>query len=541
MQSNYVDQCNELQIHGLVIFFFIPMVKHFFTFVTMKYILPFILIVLTISACKRSAHSPIPASHDYCHLLTGTQPHLTDEIKNVDSLVRNGKTGVYILEEGSDAITSRANLSQSAQETMDIQYFIFSEDNIGTISCDYMLRAACRGVKVRVIVDDLLVDTDHNYILALNQHENVEIKIYNPNINIGKNMVFTLFKATTDFRGINQRMHHKTYIVDGQVAITGGRNIADEYFDFDHEYNFRDRDVLLVGGQATEIQDAFDEYWDSELSVSVSELIEYSSKDYDPFIVYKYIYDYSNDSLNFWPKIRNYIPFAMATVINSEDFHWVDHLQFVSDEPGKNDGFEGLEGGGNTTTALVDLVNHAKSEIYIQSPYLIVSDLGYNLFKRAVERGVDVYILTNSLASTDNLEAFNGYQRNRQRLLDAGVHLYEYKPDAAIRKDLMTGDLQKNLDFVPVFGLHAKSMVVDDSISVVGTFNLDPRSANLNTECITILSEPVINSKMKDIMKEELEAQNAWHVIPGSNPDGKAGRWKRFKAWTKGVVPVSVL
>ena len=497
--------------------------------------------ILIFTACNKSAPSPIAASHDYCSLLSGAQPHQANIITSVDSLVREGKTGIYVLEEGSDAITTRANLSQNAQKTMDIQYFIFSEDNIGTISCDYMLRAACNGVKVRVIVDDLMVDTDYNYILALDQHENVDIKIYNPNMNIGKNMVYTLFKATTDFRGINQRMHHKTFIVDGKVAITGGRNIADEYFDFDHEYNFRDRDVLLVGGQSTVIQSAFDEYWESELSVPVSELIEYSSEDYDPYIVYNYIYDYSNDSLNFWPKIRKYIPYAINNVMNSDDFHWVDNLQFVSDIPGKNDGTQGMAGGGNTTTALVELVNNAKKEVYIQSPYLIVSELGYNLFKNAVDRGVEIYILTNSLASTDNLEAFNGYQRNRQRLLDAGVHLYEYKPDAAIRKNLMTGDLQKNLDFVPTFGLHAKSMVVDDSISVIGTFNLDPRSANLNTECITILFEPAINTTMKGIMKEELEAQNAWHVIQGSSPDYEAGRWKRFKAWTKGVVPVSIL
>lgn len=507
----------------------------------MKYLLSFLLLSLLFCACENRSPSPIAASHDYCHLLSGSQPHRTNIKTIVDSLTQEGKTGIYILETGAEAITTRANLSQNAQETMDIQYFIFSEDNIGTISCDYMLRAACSGVKVRVIVDDLMVDTDYNYILALDQHENIDIKIYNPNMNIGKNIVYTLFKATTDFRGINQRMHHKTFIVDGKVAITGGRNIADEYFDFDHEYNFRDRDILLVGGQASDIQNAFDEYWDSELSVSVTELIEYSSNEFDPFEVYKYIYDYSNDSLNFWPQIRDYIPYSINSVMASEDFHWVDSLLFVSDIPGKNNETTRLDGGGNTTTALIALINNANEEVYIQSPYLIVSDLGYYIFKSAVDRGVAIHILTNSLASTDNLEAFNGYQRNRQRLLDAGVHLYEYKPDAAIRKNLMTGDLQKKLDFVPIFGLHAKSMVVDNSISVVGTFNLDPRSANLNTECITILTSKKINTKMKEIMKEELQSQNAWHVTQEHNPDSKAGRWKRLKAWTKGIVPVSIL
>ena len=507
----------------------------------MKYILSLFIFNLLLVACENRVPSPLTASHDYCYLLSGNQPHTDPSAIQIDTQIREGKTGVYVLEEGSDAIASRANLSQNAQKTMDIQYFIFSEDNIGTISCDYMLRAACNGVKVRVIVDDLMVDTDYNYILALDQHENISIKIYNPNMNIGRNMAYTLYKASTDFRGINQRMHHKTFIVDGQVAITGGRNIADEYFDFDHTYNFRDRDVLLVGGKATDIQHAFDEYWGSDLSVPVSELIEYSSKDYDPYTVYNYIYDYSNDSLNFWPAIRSHIPHSIHSLMASEDFHWIDSLQFVSDTPGKNNETTSLGGGGKTTSALIQLINEADKEIYIQSPYLIVSELGYFLFKTAVERGVEIHILTNSLASTDNLEAFSGYQRNRERLLAAGIHLYEYKPDAAIRKRLMSGDLQKKLDFIPIFGLHAKSMVVDDSISVVGTFNLDPRSANLNTECITILMSQDINTTMKQIMKEELQIQNAWHVTQDYNPDKEAGSWKRFKAWTKGIVPTSVL
>jgi len=505
----------------------------------MKYTFILFFIVSTILSCSNGTPSPINASYDYCSLLTESQGSSMKLV--IDSLTVDGKTGVFVLEKGEDAITNRANLSQSATESMDIQYFIFSEDNIGIISCDYMLRAACRGVKVRVIVDDLMVEANYNHILAIDQHENIELKIYNPNINIGKNLTSTLYEAASDFRAINQRMHHKTFIVDKKVAITGGRNIADEYFDFDHEYNFRDRDVLLVGGQAKDVQNAFDEYWNSELSVPLTELIEYSSSDYDPSVVYQFIYEYSMDSLNFWPKIRAYIPYAVADVMSSEDFIWVDSLSFISDQPGKNDQEDGLGGGGETTTALINLVNEAKESIFIQSPYLIVSDLGYNLFKSAVDRGVEVIILTNSLASTDNLEAFNGYQRNRERLLEAGLNLYEYKPDAKIRMDLMDGNLQKKLNFVPIFGLHAKSMVVDDSISVVGTFNLDPRSANLNTECIIILYEPGINSSMKAIMLEELKPENAWRITKDYNPDDEAGNWKRFKTWTKGVVPTSIL
>ncbi len=157
----------------------------------MKYAFILIPFIFILSACDQRSASPISASYDYCHLLAGSQDFTTKSCMNLDSLMAATKTGVYVLEHGSDAITTRANLSQNAQKTMDIQYFIFSEDNIGTISCDYMLRAACHGVSVRVIVDDLMVDTDYNYILALDQHKNIDIKIYNPNMNIGKNMAYT--------------------------------------------------------------------------------------------------------------------------------------------------------------------------------------------------------------------------------------------------------------------------------------------------------------------------------------------------------------
>jgi len=504
----------------------------------MKNVILCLLLLALVSCSNKRTKSPLKTSFDYCSLLINEKQSSS---VSVDSLLEDGKTGIFVLEKGSDAIAARANLSQNAQKSMDIQYFIFSEDNIGTLSCDYMLRAACRGVKVRVLVDDLLLETNNNWILSIDQHENVEIKIYNPNINIGKSISKKIINVATDFRGINQRMHHKTFIVDGKVAITGGRNIADEYFDFDHEYNFRDRDVFLVGGEVDNIQTAFDQYWNSELSVPISDLIVYSSDDYDPAGVYQYLHDYANDSLNFWPEIRASIPHSISNIMASEDFVWVDSVSFVSDDPGKNSGEEGLNGGGNSTSALINMVNEAKESIYIQSPYLVVSDLGYELFRNAVQRGVEVHILTNSLASTDNLEAFNGYQRNRKRLVKAGLSLYEYRPDAKIRKDLMVGQLQKNLDFVPVFGLHAKSMVVDDSISIVGTFNLDPRSANLNTECIAIIYDYTINSKMKAIMKEELLPENAWSVSLENNPDKNAKKWKRFNAWTRRVVPSSIL
>lgn len=455
--------------------------------------------------------------------------------------IKPNTTGVYVLEEGLEAITSRAWMCNQAQKTMDIQYFIFTEDNIGIISCDYMLRAACNGVKVRVIVDDLMQDTNPDYILALDQHENIDIKIYNPNLTIGSNLVKKVYNGLTDFRGMNQRMHHKTFIIDEHMAITGGRNMADEYFDFDHQYNFRDRDVLLIGGEAEEIQSEFDRYWASDLSVSISDLIAFSDPNYSPIGLYKWINEYTADSTNFWPSVRAGIPTIMNDIVNSDYFYYVDDVTFYSDDPGKNDGSAGLEGGGKSTEALIDLVNSAEKSIYIQSPYLITTELGQGLFKKAVDRGVKIYILTNSLLSTDNIEAFSGYARDREDLLSTGVHVYEYKPDAEIRKDIMTSDLQRKMNFQPIFGLHAKSMVVDEKIAVIGTFNLDPRSAHLNTECVGVIHSADISKDMLRIMKLEMQPQNAWKITKEFNPDHLAGKAKELKVMSRRLVPKSVL
>ena len=157
-----------------------------------------------------------------------------------------------MLEEGEEAIFTRAWLSQNSITTIDIQYFIFSLDNVVIIALDYLLRAADRGVKIRMLVDDIMLDVTEHDVLALNAHPNFEIRIYNANP--GKNRVQQAYNAATDFQGINQRMHNKTLVVDGHVAITGGRNIADEYFDYYQQYNFRDRDVMLIGVGADSIQ-----------------------------------------------------------------------------------------------------------------------------------------------------------------------------------------------------------------------------------------------------------------------------------------------
>ena len=500
--------------------------------------------LLLVIACA-SGDPPIPqADASFCrNIHRDSTVHLAEQLRPFDTLMAR-RTGVFVLEEGDAALITRAWLSEYAERTIDVQYFIFSADNVGLIAVDYLLRAADRGVFVRVLVDDLLVEADADALIALDSHPNVAVRIYNPGVNVGKTLPGKLVKFARDFRGANQRMHNKTFTVDGRIVITGGRNIADEYFDYDHDYNFRDRDVLLLGGVAATVQRSFDEYWADALSRPVSALVAAADHVVPDSEFIQRVHGYACDPRNYWPQVRarvEAIPAAFDRIRASGGLAWVDSVRFVYDAPGKNDGHDGLGGGGITLDTLVQLVRDARTSIDIQSPYLITTELGRSLLRDAVARGVRVRILTNSLASTDNLEAFSGYARDRDVLLATGAHIFEVRPDASARRTIMTGSLQGTLARIPIFGLHAKSMVIDGHITVVGTFNMDPRSANLNTECLTIIYSDQIAMGVGARMTEEFGPENAWETTRDANPDGHASSAKRLKAWYRRVIPKAVL
>lgn len=481
---------------------------------------------------------------DFCvNIHPSNKISLSEELKSFENKIEN-KTGVYVLESGSNSLITRAWLSEAAEKTIDVQYFIFSTDNVGLIACDYLVRAADRGVKVRILIDDIMVDAPAEDILMLNSHKNIRIKIYNPGVNLGKNLIGKIAKFTTDFRGANQRMHNKTFIVDDKVVITGGRNVADEYFDYDHKYNFRDRDVLLLGKTSKQVKKSFNNFWNSQLSVEVTKIVSKKNIDINDDKRFENLHQYACNPENFWTQIRNKIENFSQTIKaikNSEKLIWLDSVSFISDIPGKNNTVRGLGGGGKTTSILLKTIKNAKQSIDIQTPYLITTKLAQNAFKDAIKRGVKIRILTNSLASTDNLEAFASYQSDREKLLKLGVEIYEFKPNAAVRKEIMNNELQKQLEYAPIFGLHAKTMVIDQQKTVIGTFNLDPRSANLNTECITIIdSKPIANNVLVGFNKE-FKPENSWKITLDFNPDKKVNRKKRFKTWTRKVLPKGIL
>jgi putative cardiolipin synthase len=206
---------------------------------------------------------------------------------------------------------------------------------------------------------------------------------------------------------------------------------------------------------------------------------------------------------------------------------WQD-VRFISDAPGKNTGDSGLSGGGVSTSELIRTLRGAQHSVLIQSPYLILPEGGLELFAELHERGVSIRVSTNSLASTDNMPAFSGYFKQRPGLLKAGIELYEFKPHPQIQATLLER-YPRLADQNPIFALHAKSMVIDSKQIFIGTFNLDPRSANLNTEVGVLIESQVLGRQLTESIERDIRPENSWRTTPDFNPDGEVSYYKRLK------------
>ena len=321
-------------------------------------------------------------------------------------------------------------------------------------------------------------------------------------------------------------MHHKTFIVDGMVAITGGRNVADEHYDFNHEFNFRDRDALVVGKVVGAMRATFRQFWDSTVSVEVEKLYDgiglmqenVKVDDAEVQRTYRELHEYADNPSNFAPEVRAAIEGAPRAFPPHCECNSVGERGFVSDRPGKNERRLSLGGGGLSTSALKALLESAREQVVIQSPYVVLSAQAKGIFRKVVARGVRVRISTNSLASTDDVPAFSGYHRSqRKELLRMGLEIFEYRPHPEIERTLMQryAAMKPN---PPVFGLHAKSMVVDSKVVFIGTYNLDRRSQNLNTEVGVVIHDARIAKEVEKAIETDMQPDNSWNAAT-DNPD----------------------
>jgi putative cardiolipin synthase len=255
--------------------------------------------------------------------------------------------------------------------------------------------------------------------------------------------------------------------------------------------------------------------------------------------IYREIHAYAASPKHFAPEVHREIDTTPQSFPRLASQVIWGQAEFISDRPGKNDNRFLLGGGGHTTAALARLVDEAQHSIVIQSPYLVLSDAAFEVFRRAIARGVRVRIHTNSLASTDNLQAFSGYRNQRKRLLKMGLEIFEYRPEPASSRALLQRLTAAN-QTKPVAALHAKTMVVDSKLAFIGTFNLDPRSENLNTECGVILHDEALARAVETAIETDMQPGNSWNAAK-DDPDQYVSLAKRSKVRFWQLQPVKPL
>lgn len=390
--------------------------------------------------------------------------------KNVERLTGADKslTGTFPLTAGTDAFIARINLIQQASESIDMQYYIYREDITGNFMNYTLYHAAKRGVRIRLLLDDLNTKDKDEYLNYLNSFPNVEIRLFNPSpTRTFKNLGF-LF----NYSKLNHRMHNKSFTVDGRVSVIGGRNVGDEYFGASYALDFGDFDLLLIGKVVDDIENQFDLYWNSEFTYALEDF----QKDFKK-------HEYEDGKKRKWErelelevaKREDYrldlerSPIVAFTKGAKIPWRWGD-ARLYHDDPVKvvNSDAELLIDG------LRDELIDAKSELLIVSPYFIPGDGGTKKLGELIQKGVKVRIITNSLASTDVIPVYSGYAPYRKPLLELGAQLYEVKVHPEQKPKSFSGSSTSSL--------HAKTIIIDHKKIFVGSLNLDPRSVDLNTE-----------------------------------------------------------
>jgi putative cardiolipin synthase len=392
------------------------------------------------------------------------------------------KAGIYRLPEPRDAFAARILLAEAAEKSLDVQYFIWHGDRVGYLLFQALWQAAERGVRVRLLLDDLNTKGLDSTIAALDAHPNIEVRLYNPVVNRDNRGLNFL----TDFSRVNRRMHNKSFTADNQATIVGGRNIADEYFGAGAGLTFADLDVLAAGPAVSEVSRQFDVYWNSGSAYPASAFVGPATADDISQLQAKFVATRAEpESVAYLESIRT--TGVMRDLLDRRlPLEWAA-TEVVYDDPAKTLDTEGRKDV-LLLPELMRTMGRPEKQLDIVSPYFVPGDGGTELLAAAARRGVTVRILTNSLAASDAKSVHSGYAKRRRELLQAGVRLYEIKPAASKQADGSASRFGSGSSS----GLHAKTLAVDSQRIFVGSFNFDQRSTHLNTEMGVVLSNPVL-------------------------------------------------
>jgi len=407
------------------------------------------------------------------HALTDTANTRLGTAFAASEAAHPGDNAFHLLSDGTDALIARVILSETADRTLDLQYYIWHDDLTGREMAASIMRAADRGVRVRLLLDDLGTNADDQFLLALASHPNVQVRLFNP----VANRTFKKLGSAAEFFRVNRRMHNKALIADNQAAILGGRNIGDEYFGASSTVAFGDLDVLVHGPVVREVSSAFDLYWNSDAAYPIDNLMRRHA-DPDALAGYRAKLDaylLSEEHSPYVAQVRE----RLASVIQRRDteFSW-GKATLLYDDPAKITRAPG-DTEGHLMSQFKALNLAPDKDMLIVSPYFVPREEGVRWLRSMTSRGVRVTVLTNSLAAIDVAAVHAGYQRYRKDMLEAGVRLYELKSVASAESDRSA---KKSTFGSSKASLHAKTYVFDRTRIFIGSMNLDPRSVELNTE-----------------------------------------------------------
>ncbi|HET6545476.1 MAG TPA: phospholipase D family protein [Rhodanobacteraceae bacterium] len=426
-----------------------------------------------------------------------------------------GESGMRLLTLNANALMSRIALADHARHSIDVQYYIFHNDATGRLMAQRLLAAADRGVRVRILLDDINIAGKDRELAALDAHPHIEVRLFNPFYTRSGSLLLQGFQFLLDGRRLNRRMHNKSFIVDNQIAIIGGRNIGDEYFSAGDAINFRDLDVTMIGPVVAATSRSFDAYWNSKAAYPVAAFrtTHADARDLDRLRRTLKIDARAFAKSDYAQNLFNELPNG-ASGARSGEWFW-GPAELLADQPEKVD-VERDRLSFRIGPQLKEILDAAQSELLLISPYFIPGDSGTQFLAGLVRDGVSVKVLTNSLASNDEAVVHSGYAKYRRALLEAGVDLWELRPSEGGESQTTTFGKSSGVS------LHAKAMVVDRRLTFIGSLNIDPRSALLNTEMGVIVDSPALAAAVVDYFDKVTSPENSYHVIL-SPPDAGSG------------------
>ncbi len=466
-----------------------------------------------LAACThKSPEIPADREISYTKLPDGKAP-LLDYLDKTDERLA-GNSAFYSLFSPTDALAARLFLIDHATTSLDVQYYIYKADTTGQVFAAHLLLAAHRGVKVRILMDDLSTTGKDENWQRLASHPNIELRLFNPNT---FRTSFRNLALLFNVNSLGKRMHNKSLIADGAAAIIGGRNIGDVYFASNAKTLFLDYDVLAIGKVVPDIYRSFDVYWNSQQAVPAEDVLDYDEeRSYHPSI------EDAREGIELFEKS------AAGKAITDSDFNRKSaqkelrlivarQTDFYYDHPSKVTTDE-KETRTHISTQISEDLREVDHDLTVISPYFIPSEEMMARFKALRAKGVEVTVITNSLASTDVFAVYSGYQWYIKELIEMGVRLYELKP-SSFKKHLTKQDWAD----ADSLSLHTKMILIDDIRVAVGSANIDPRSDKLNTEILMIIESKKLTEAVRAELAKVLDLQNfyrlSWGVYPTQSDD----------------------